>query len=574
MKKVLLFSLIISALLGIIYTFSVSPSVYWEDTGEFIITSKNLGIAHPPGHPLYIVLSHLFTINIPPEKVATGVNMFSVFCSFLALFFFSTLLYLLINPQKKVLFLPVFTATILLFGFSKTFWYYTEIAEVYTLHTLFSILIFISLLLFYKKDRRALLLFCFLFGLSLSNNITMIFLLPAFLLFIFLERKRIVKRFILPCILLFLLGISFYLYIPIRSRFNPLFDWGNAQTFNNLLSMGFAREFSKGFFAWEYAEKSFMPFAKQLLRNISYWSSIPILWGCYMLFKKERSLFILILSSIVFNVVFSFLTGKGPDFYAYFLPIMPLFFTLCGYGLMQILGAVKGKKFWISIVLFLILSFIPLFLNYKDNCRRNDYNALNYGHSLLFWLPDDAILLTENTNDFFILTYIKEIENKDHIEIYYIPLFNEEWYRKFIRAEGYDWEGRLTPLSFFRCSQKECFYTPGAGISLPVNHLQPQGPLFKIVEKRKELTPEDFSLPEPSDRKGKRRYAILYARFGEYYFKTTDYELSITAFENAKRYDPVNSAIYHNLSILYRKVNNFKEATFHQQRAEELGYKN
>ncbi len=573
MKKIILISLILSLIPGLVYILCISPSVNWEDSGEFVTTAKHLGIAHPPGHPLYIVLSHLFTIKRSFESTAISVNIFSVFCSFWVLFFFSLFLYYLIKPKNKILFFLILFTSIFLFAFSKTFWYYTEIAEVYTLHTLFSLIIFISLLLFYKKEGRFILLFSFLFGLSLANNITIVYLLPAFLLFIFLERKNLEKRYIPLSIILFLLGISFYLYIPIRSRFNPVFNWGDARTFKNFLSLFFAKDFSKGFFAFEYAEKSFIPFGLNLLREISYWGIIPLAFGFYSLLKKERNLFILFVSSMFFNICFSFLTGRGPDFDAYFLPTISLFFILIGFGIMNILIFLKERRVWFCIAIFCIASLLPLLLNYKENCRRGDYDAINYGNVLLNWLPQNSILLTENTNDFFILTYLKEIEQKKKIDIFYLPLFKEEWYEESIRSAGFDWQGELTPLSFFKSSKRVCYYSPGAGISLPVENLIPTGPLLKIVETEEPVKAIGFTLPSPSFKKAKKRYAILYSRFGEYYFKRKEYHFSIDGFEEAKTYDPGNPAIYHNLAVLYRKVKDFEKASQNENLAKKLGYK-
>jgi len=573
MKKALLIFLSLSFLLGIVYTLCVAPSVHWEDSGEFITTAKNLGIAHPPGHPLYIVLSHIFTLISSFKKTALAVNMFSVFISSLTLFFFSVFLYLLLRNDDKTLFYPVLFSSLLLFAFSKTFWYYTEIAEVYSLHTLLSILLFISLFLFLKHGEKFILLFSYLFGLSLTNNITIGFLFPAFLIFIILEKRRLKKRLFFYSFLLFLLGISFYLFVPFRSKFHPVFNWGNAQTLKNFFSLILVKDFSRGFLSLEYTEKTFVPFILNLLREIAFWGIVPLFLGFYKLFKKEKNLFILFISSILFNICLSFLTGRGPDFYAYFLPTIPLLFILIGLGISYILDLLKGKRTLIFATLFIAFSLLSPILNHKENCRRRDYDAMNYGTALLDWLPANAILLTENTNDFFILTYLKEVERKNRIDIFYLPLFREEWYRDYLRLYGFEWEGTLTPLSFSQATNRECFYTPGPGISVSPEKLLPSGPLFRITESKEPITATSFTLPPPLHRKGKKRYAILFSRFGEYYFLSEEFKFSIDAFEKAKIFEPENPAIYHNLSILYGKLNNIEKSLLNKNLAEQLGYK-
>ncbi|TET23127.1 MAG: DUF2723 domain-containing protein, partial [Candidatus Cloacimonadota bacterium] len=408
MKKILFICLIIALVPSIFFIFCVSPSVYWEDSGEFITTAHSLGIAHPPGHPLYVVLAHLFTIHRIPESVDYSVNLFSVFASFFAIYAFSALLSFLCRVYYRrtnnvIFFLSLFCIT-LLFAFSKTFWYISEFAEVYSLHILLSIGIIGSLCLLHKKGGISILLFAYLLGLSLTNNITITFLVPAFILFLVLEKRNIEKRYILFAVLLFFLGISLYLYIPVRARFNPVFNWGNAYTMKNFISLITAREFSGGFSSLKYAETSYIPFMLHMLKEISFWGIVPFFFGSYLLFKRKRNLFILFIGSIVCNITFSFLTGRGPDFHAYFLPSSMIAFLIIGFGILHMLSRAK-KYLWLLVPFLFILSLVPLTMNYKANCRRYDYDALGYGTALLKYLPENAILLTENTNDYFILTF-------------------------------------------------------------------------------------------------------------------------------------------------------------------------
>jgi len=89
----------------------------------------------------------------------------------------------------------------------------------------------------------------------------------------------------------------------------------------------------------------------------------------------------------------------------------------------------------------------------------------------------------------------------------------------------------------------------------------------------KPLTENHFSLPYPAHEKGRERYAFFYARFGEFYFSRKEYIFAIEAYQKAKQYDEENPAIYHNLSIIYRKINNLQKATFYEQMARKHGFK-
>jgi len=51
----------------------------WMDSSEFIAASASLGLSHPPGHPAYLLLSHLFVL-FPLGSVAFRMALFSAIC--------------------------------------------------------------------------------------------------------------------------------------------------------------------------------------------------------------------------------------------------------------------------------------------------------------------------------------------------------------------------------------------------------------------------------------------------------------------------------------------------------------
>ena len=60
----------------ILYWLTLSPGLLPADAGEFQMVAANLGVAHPPGYPLYILLGKLFTLIIPNNPMR-GLNLFS-----------------------------------------------------------------------------------------------------------------------------------------------------------------------------------------------------------------------------------------------------------------------------------------------------------------------------------------------------------------------------------------------------------------------------------------------------------------------------------------------------------------
>src|SRR6187399_1652550 len=46
----------------LLYCFTLAPTVTPTDSGELIVVARGLGIAHPPGVPLWIMLAHLASL--------------------------------------------------------------------------------------------------------------------------------------------------------------------------------------------------------------------------------------------------------------------------------------------------------------------------------------------------------------------------------------------------------------------------------------------------------------------------------------------------------------------------------
>ena len=67
----------------LVYTITLAPTVTLVDSGELIVAARSLGVAHPPGFPLYVVLAHLATM-IPVGSVAVRVNFASALFAALA----------------------------------------------------------------------------------------------------------------------------------------------------------------------------------------------------------------------------------------------------------------------------------------------------------------------------------------------------------------------------------------------------------------------------------------------------------------------------------------------------------
>jgi len=177
------------ALTFVVYLSTLSPTVGEADSFEFQVVSYSLGVAHPSGYPLYVLLGKLFTL-LPFGSVAYRVNLMSPLFASLAVVF----LYLCLLDLTHQRFISALAA--LAFAFSRAFWSQAVIAEVYTLNAFFVALVLYLLLevgswkLEVGEAYRRIGEIAFVYGLSLTNHLTMALLAPAIAIYALLSRRR------------------------------------------------------------------------------------------------------------------------------------------------------------------------------------------------------------------------------------------------------------------------------------------------------------------------------------------------------------------------------------------------
>ncbi len=150
-----------------LYALTTAHTVVLEDDGLFLMAADSLGVAHPPGYPLYTLICHLF-MQLPFGSPAFLGHLSSGVLGALAcgaVWFCAR--HLGAGPVSAL-------AAAWIFGASEHVWSQAIIAEVYTLNALLFFAVY-ALLLRAAQDEgaardRALIWAAVLYGLSLANH--------------------------------------------------------------------------------------------------------------------------------------------------------------------------------------------------------------------------------------------------------------------------------------------------------------------------------------------------------------------------------------------------------------------
>lgn len=404
---------------SLVYFYSLCPDVYLIDSGELATVSYTLGVAHPTGYPLYTLISYFFA-HIPGEPIR-NLNLLS------ALFSVAAALIVLITARRitKNEFTAVLVAS--LFAFSPTIWRTSITNEVYPLTALLAVLVF---LLLYRCDNdRIYYLIMYLLGLALTNHIIIFSLgLPVFFYLIFVHRPGLKK--VLIGIMFLVFGLTLYYYIIARTVGGAKIAWGNATDLQRLFWHLTGKQYHVWMFSLSPGEifKNLASGLHILVRDFMYVLIIPSIIGFFVLYKKERKKFWLLLAILILNLFYT-INYSIPDIEPYYIPSLLVLIITFTHGI-QVL-----HKYLKPPVVVLLAFVIPI-INYNSCTLRNNTFGIDFGRAHVEQLPESSLLIATHWDVYSPLLYLREVkgERKD-MAIIDKALLRRTWYIRYIERE-------------------------------------------------------------------------------------------------------------------------------------------
>ncbi len=232
-------AVIAGAAVLLLYVVTLAPTTAFWDTSEYIATGYILGIPHPPGNPLFVVLARVWIVLLSPLglSVAVRVNLLAAFTTAAASGFFFLVAHRiawgLLRDHRRALVGAAVSA--LLGATAFTVWNQSVVNEkVYTVSVM--VIAAVTWLAVRWRDRsgepgsaRLLLVAGYLMILGWSNHTMSLLPAPALGLMLLVTAPGVLLRRDLwaRALPLVVVGLSFNVFLPIRAAQRPVINEGD-----------------------------------------------------------------------------------------------------------------------------------------------------------------------------------------------------------------------------------------------------------------------------------------------------------------------------------------------------------
>ncbi len=227
---------IASALVLGLYLLTLGASTAMWDTSEYIAAAYTLGIPHPPGNPLFVLLGRVFAILPVGPNVASRVNLLAAICSALSAGFWFLITERVLASWLQERWQRIVGASLaaLIGATSFTVWSQSVVNEkVYTVALVgVALVAWLTVRWLDNPDGpradRLLVLMAYLLGLGYANHMAGFIAAPAAALAVVMRRPRMVMRWrlILACAGALVLGMTPFAVQPIRTAYFPTINEG------------------------------------------------------------------------------------------------------------------------------------------------------------------------------------------------------------------------------------------------------------------------------------------------------------------------------------------------------------
>jgi len=391
----------------VVYLLTLAPTITTGDSGELVTAAATLSLAHPTGYPLYLLLGHGFIALFGFLSPAVAMNLFSAVTAV------ATCLVVRRITAELTLDRAAAIGTALLFAFSQSVWSQATAARVYALGALLLALCLLELLRLYEGNRGSLGRAWFWFGLGMANHTVTIVLAPLLMMASFGFARTWKQR--IGAGALCLPGLSLYAYIPIAASGDPVQNWGDPSGGERLIAY-LSRE---SFWSKRYVDEAddlwsvAAHYLDAIPAELSWPGAALFLLGVGVCASTRRGMLGAGLYLFVANVALMALHGSRQDilYWSRYMITGWLGLTLiAGFGFARVLAAVQRPVLRASVAI--LVPALAVVVGYSRADRSSDTWAHDFASRILDGVEPGAVLLVEEDNVVFPLSYLHYVEGR------------------------------------------------------------------------------------------------------------------------------------------------------------------
>ncbi len=583
----------------LVYLRTVAPTIAAWDAADFATSAYTLGIAHPPGYPLYTLLGFLFTHLLPVGDVGFRMNVLSAVCATAGV----GLTAALAATLTKDVWAGAFAGWVLAFS-NNAWWSQAVVAEVYALNCVFFTAVW-WLLVRWREYQvpRALFMAAFVFGLGLAHHLSIGMSAPAILVLLVwsLRRAPFKWSWVPLCAGLLLIGPLLYLYLYFRAFQDPVYNFGNPEGWTRFIYHVRAQAyyFRLVDIASSIWLRRFLSVGRVVVEEIGWAGAVAGVAGLVLLARRSRPFAVCALLVVIAYAGYT-AAYRIPDIRVYYLPVIIVMATCAG----VLLGTVRARVMRqaspraMAGVLVAVAAVLPVSLaarNWDDNDYHHSRLTREWCEALQRIATKDgsrpAKLFIMGDTDLFVSGYLKIVEKKfpsltlidqagNLYGDFYRVLGQNGGRSIHVIQDGERWELEKNAVL---TSREPVYFDPHPGYGLAGVRFVQHGLLFRALPLDQpdpdagvdfwKYVPDwsrytDPSKVDPEDRHVLANYHILRGLYA------LDYERSRGSAEQhwnlAEKFAGDEADVYQNLSRFFSAINQRQRALAACQRVIEL----
>jgi hypothetical protein len=453
----------------------------------------------------------------------------------------------------------------LVLAVAPSFWGEANIQRVYALNGLFVALATAVAFAWHRSRRDAtLVLAFFVCGFGATNHTVMAIYGIAFGLFAVITDPGLWRRprTIATAGAAFAAGLLPYLFLPLRSRFDPPLDWSNPETASAVVRVVLRRDFWER--RWLESPADLVPISLDYLRSLgpelSWMGTVLAVAGLAVGWRRRWPV-LLPLLVMAGNFAAVALHGSRSDIFIwhrYYVPSYVMGALLAGMGAHALVTRLPRPVRFLPLA----VPLAALVLRFPEFDRSRYRVADDFSRTLLAGVPPGAHLTASDDNILFVLIYLRFVEGvRPDVDL-------------ILEGVG----GALPPALRFNPDNDPLFLTHHPNWNVQGLEVVPVGLVFQTVRAGRPWPRPDLTrrrLDGEDDPRVPKDY-LTQNLIGHFHYmigsslEHSDWPEASREYDLAQRASPHNDVLFFNLGLIYRRNGLLAEALRAFERSAEI----